>query len=216
MFHVKRRALMPQILKISNTGVFPSGEEFDYSFWFADILGTDVSATQAADICTAFSGSVGVSAGWRALYSAATTFNAPSWALVDEATGVTTVTGINGLAYTGSSIVEPLPPNLSPCVTLRTARAGASYRGRFYLPAWNVDTVDSVGRIAGASVTAALTALSAAFTSAEAVSTGVNLVVYSRTHRMVNEVVQLDMGNVWDVQRRRRDKLVEVRQTQLV
>lgn len=44
--------------------------------------------------------------------------------------------GVPTTAYSGTSVAELLPLNVAACVTLRTAKAGASYRGRVYLSGW--------------------------------------------------------------------------------
>lgn len=48
-----------------------------------------------------------------------------------------------------------LPPQVAVCVTLRTARAGKSYRGRVYLGSWHDSVLDASGAATAAATTAA-------------------------------------------------------------
>lgn len=105
----------------------------------------------------------------------------------------------------GSSIV----------LSLRTAYPGASKRGRLYWPALNMALSSSTLRVTPAVAQAVCdeaseylsdigAALDSAFTSAD-----VNLVVYSPTLHSSEYVDAIWVGDVLDVQRRRRDSVVE-------
>lgn len=60
-----------------------------------------------------------------------------------------------GAALAGSGTGDPLPLNTAACVTLRTAGAGKSFRGRAYISGFNEAQNDATGRIAAAANTAA-------------------------------------------------------------
>ncbi len=103
----------------------------------------------------------------------------------------------------GTSSTDPLPLATSACITLRTALAGRSFRGRVYLPGAAESANASTGTIG---VTAG--AHAAAFVT-EMIEVGITsgawtLGVCSRklqTILAVNSATLRD--NVWDVQRRR-------------
>lgn len=188
--------------------VLPSGEQADFSHWMETALVSD-----GIIAANAYQASLMGSTAWKALFSTTTQFGLPRISEVDVATGQILSTHSGTGTYAGTAITNALPPQLSPCVSLRTARSGASYRGRYFVPAPNVNCVDAVGRIVTARVTDILTAVSVAHAAAIGATVSGVVVIYSRTHRLTTVVNSLDVGNVWDTQRRRRDKLVEVRQT---
>lgn len=73
-------------------------------------------------------------------------------------------------AVVGSAVTDPLPPQTSLCVTLRTALSGKSFRGRVYLGGFSEATSDVVGTANSATSTAAvafLTAVSNAMTASQ-------------------------------------------------
>lgn len=111
------------------------------------------------------------------------------------------------LTPTGAS--DPLPPEIAMCVSLRTALAGPAHRGRMYLPSPTTATMDATGRF----TTAACSTVASVLATAMAVADfGVNaIVVLSRTHNSAQDIVRLEVGNVPDVQRRRRNRTPEVR-----
>jgi hypothetical protein len=105
-------------------------------------------------------------------------------------------------AVPGTDATEILPMNVSLCVTLRTARAGRSFRGRSFL--WGyTETSNVAGAVASsAAQTAAVAWVNAIGTALS--NNGLGLAILSRHLSAVNAVtaVQLRDG-VWDTQRKR-------------
>lgn len=62
-----------------------------------------------------------------------------------------------GTAVAGTGTGKKLPPQVSACITLRTARAGKSFRGRFYTPGFSDVALAADGSIVSAASTAAAT-----------------------------------------------------------
>lgn len=111
-------------------------------------------------------------------------------------------------ALVGTDANGPLPPQCSAVVSLRSAIFTRAGRGRFYLPTFATDKV-AAGRILAGAVTQTVTAAQKFVQSLN--GAGYTVVVYHRSTRTHDNVVSVDVGDVFDTQRRRRDKLVEVR-----
>lgn len=207
---------MTHIAQIVCPGILPTGEVFDYSFWLAESAGTDLPLSVAQDAANNWNTSLSVNASFRALYSTTTTFSSAKAYIVESTTGKVVQSGVGGSQFTGSAATASFPPQLAVCVTIRTALAGASYRGRFYLPAPLTAEGTTTGRITGAAVTTLVTAMNQAATAITSTDTGVHVGVYSRVHHVFTAGTFFDIGDVFDTQRRRRDKLAESRQTSVI
>lgn len=111
-------------------------------------------------------------------------------------------------ALVGTDATGPVPPQCAVVVSLRTALFNKSGRGRFYLPALSTDKV-TAGRITGTVVTQIVTASQKMVQSLN--GAGYTVCVYHRATKTHDNVVSVNVGDVFDTQRRRRDKLVEAR-----
>lgn len=110
------------------------------------------------------------------------------------------------LALTGDEAVEMLPFQVAVVISLRTALATRSGRGRFYLPPLGVTMVDD-GRVSAAAIAILDNAWTDFF---DAMNTGgLTVVVRNRTSHVSTVVTSARVGNVFDTQRRRRNKLIE-------
>lgn len=113
-----------------------------------------------------------------------------------------------GAAVAGTAVGELLPPQIALCVTLRTAFAGRSFRGRTYLPGFTESHNAAGGVVSG-------TALAVAFVTAvksALIANALDLGVISRpapaalppragSINVVTAIVARD--NIFDTQRRR-------------
>lgn len=93
-------------------------------------------------------------------------------------------------------------------VSLRTALFNKSGRGRFYLPNYATDKC-TAGRINSTAVTQTATAAQKFIQSLN--GAGYTVCIYHRSTKTHDNVVTVNVGDVFDTQRRRRDKLVEAR-----
>jgi len=127
---------------------------------------------------------------------------------IDPLTGrnlgqVVTAENIPGTDATGA-----LPPQCAVTVSLRTALFNKSGRGRFYLPNYATDKC-TAGRINATAVTQTATAAQKFIQSLN--GAGYTVCIYHRSTKTHDNVVTVNVGDVFDTQRRRRDKLVEAR-----
>lgn len=203
---------MARIYRIDVPTLLPSGEVAIWSHWIkepSDILGLS-GAVGAADH---FMDSLAGNADFLAFFSATLHFGPCKISEVTEGTGVIVATGEGTSSFDGGSIIGPLPPQCSAVVSLLTPLAGASHRGRYYLPSPVSDAILASGRFQGGNLDDVLAALVLAHTDEMADSLATEVVVYSRTLHSSTPVERLRIGDVVDTQRRRRDKLVETYHT---
>lgn len=110
----------------------------------------------------------------------------------------------------GFSTDTELPGEVACCVSLRTALPTRAGRGRFYLPNTVVTTVQ-----AGVFVDSfILDVVEGAQYALDSLVTSTYIpVIYHASTKTGTSITSVDAGNVPDVQRRRRNKLVEARQS---
>lgn len=109
--------------------------------------------------------------------------------------------GTPAVPWAGSSASELLPMNVCACVTLRTAKAGASYRGRVYFSGWTEGSSNagSMGVSAQADATALVTGIQEGLDAS-----GFTLSVASRKLGQSSPVTSIVCRDSrWDTQRRR-------------
>lgn len=203
---------MPEIgFKITTDFALPSGEAGEYSYWVWDITQT-ATAANAASFGDAVGTSLGAATAFKALFPSGIVVGPPGVEEVDLDTGrvVTTATGASNWVPTGPG-AETMPPQLAIVVSLLTALAGGRNRGRLYLPGPTNAAIDLTGRLVQANCTTIVNAWGAAFTAGTTAVPTLVPVVYSRMNRSVQPITRLSVGNVIDTQRRRRDKLLEIR-----
>ena len=129
----------------------------------------------------------------------------------DELIGISN--GVRTVALAGTGTVL-MPPQCATVYSLRTNTPGASGRGRLYWPCLGAG-ITSTGRLASGTLATDLTAMKAYLQAIrDALGTafptiGFNLAVRSRTTKTTPHVVRMQVGDVIDTQRRRRDKFPE-------
>lgn len=133
-----------------------------------------------------------------------------STASLDPVTGGQISRLSDDVSLPGDQETGVLPPQVSVVVSLRTALATRAGRGRIYLPPFDVVTVaPTTGRVGSTSVATVVSSVEGFLGSL--VDDDLTPVIYSRANRSGQNITRFDVGNVFDTQRRRRDKLIEVR-----
>lgn len=207
-----------QVLRVSLNGAMPSGEVWSVNpvYSIGGDFGVPVSATQAQTIATAIA-NITPGAALLGAMAPSTTFvgcrveaRSAAGVLESLAEGVR-ATPLNG---TGSTIH---PYQTAMVFSLRTASAGGSGRGRLYWPATGIGLGSADYRLIPATATSLLAGMKSYLTSINAAIaatlTGVSLGVWSRLGNSIQPVTSLQLGNVLDTQRRRRDTLIEAIQS---
>jgi len=129
----------------------------------------------------------------------------------DDLIGISIATRATPLAGTGAA---KLPPQSAIVVSIRTNTPGASGRGRVYWPAMGA-TLLATGRLDSAAMATFITQFRTYLTAQrDALATafpaiGFNLAVRSKTTHTTPHAVRIQVGDVVDTQRRRRDNLAE-------
>lgn len=103
----------------------------------------------------------------------------------------------------GLSSTDMLPPGTSLVATFRTALAGRSYRGRFYMPGW-AETANTAAGTADAGAVGDLETWLQAISSVTVEGNAWALGVMSTVLGETNPVTAIEVrDSVWDSQRRR-------------
>lgn len=205
---------MADLVKVSIVGTLPTGEEWSVNpvFGIGGDFGVSTTPQQMADLVTAVN-AITVPANLLQMFALNTNLTGcrveartKSGVLENQAEG------LRGTAAQGA--VSTAHPFQTAWVTsLRTTRPGGSGRGRLYWPATGVVLQNSDYRPSSATVSSTLTAVKAYLALIQAqvdvIWDGVGLMVWSRERNELNAINQLQMGNILDTQRRRRDVLLE-------
>ena len=148
-----------------------------------------------------------------ALVHTAVSLTEVSTASLDPTTGAQVSRLADDVSLPGVATGGLLPAQVSVVASLRTATATRAGRGRFYLPPFDKSTVTvTTGRLNSASVTACVNAVDALLSSL--ITDSLTPVIYHRSSFTTTNLTQFDIGDVFDTQRRRRDKLIEARTSQ--
>lgn len=139
-----------------------------------------------------------------------TTLTVASTAELDPLTGKQLGRVESALALAGSAAGETLPPQLTIVCSMRTALATRAGRGRAYLPPFATGSV-TAGLFTAANLAVVATACQKWLQSL--VTATYAPCVYHRASKTHDLIVTIDVGNVFDTQRRRRNKLIEARTT---
>jgi hypothetical protein len=203
-----------KILRVSLGGSMPSGEKWTINpCWsIGGDFGIDVTPEQAQAAATAII-AVNPPSGITNAWTAATTLSqvhveARTLAGVLEAQADATKT--TPTPGTGTSA---LPFQSAYVVSLRTPGVGGRARGRLYFPATGVTLSSTTLRPSSPTPSSFLAAVNQYLGFIEAaiepILSGTALCVWSRLSQNLNLVNKLQVGDILDVQRRRRDSLIE-------
>lgn len=183
------------------SGTVP-GEQWSFTMHSEGTLSTGDANTEFADALTA----AWAAGGMIDVTTADVDLTLASTASIDPATDGQMTRVESALALTGDQAGEMLPFQVALVVSLRTASATRHGRGRFYLPPLSADTLDG-GLVSAAALAILDVAWTAFFDSMN--TSGLTVVVRNRTGHVSTPVTSARIGNVFDTQRRRSNKLVQ-------
>jgi len=190
-------------------GALPGGERWSIGWHFTGAADL-VAALNAASLVigTIWTGGTSAAPGVELHYTPSTTVSSVVVYIIDPVTHHATKKLENALSLVGGGTGSPLPQETAVVATLRTDGVGPSARGRIFMPAPVVGDVLATGRFD--SVAAGDFASSIAAGLGTLLTTDY-LPVLSSPGRADRELTSVDVGDVFDVHRSRRDKLVEER-----
>jgi hypothetical protein len=214
-----RRNIMPNFdyMRVSIKGQLPGGEVWSINPCFA-VPGVSEEDPGAANLLAAATAVAGITPG-TALLTALSTVGNITQARIELRTfvGPLVMAGEFTRATPLVGTSNPTKPfQTSIVASLRTPFAGASNRGRLYWPYLGGALTTSGLRLDSPSNLTAATGMWTYLKAMEAAirtATGIQVVlaVVSKKLAKAEEVMYVEVGDVADVQRRRRDKLVELR-----
>lgn len=132
---------------------------------------------------------------------------------LDPVTGGQLTKASDPRSEVGTSAAAGLPMQIAPVVSLRTLDASRRGRGRFYAPSPAVDT-QAEGRMTTTARGNLADSAEAMFNALQAA--GLTPVLYGGAGATPLNLTSLDVGDVVDTQRRRRNKLIESRTSRLL
>ena len=182
-------------------GTFP-GEIWSFGLY------TDSNLSVAASQSAWMTGITNFWAEATALFAADVATTRAVTVELDPATGRQLTGAEDTRTDVGTSAAETLPFQCTPVVSLRTATLSRAGRGRFYAPSLAVDQIAG-GRLL---IAARDTLADAALELVQGLTAaGGNVVIYHRSSGTTTPVTSLNVGDVIDTQRRRRNQLEEAR-----
>lgn len=197
------------IYRVTAFGHMVDGEEWNATWHINKVTGqAAVVSARAADAWTKmWSGTNSPVGNLEALYPASIGVDGVRCDELDDS-GRNVSQVVTALALVGTSSDEALPASVAVAVSLRTDSPTKFGRGRFFLPSPVVTIMDSQ-KIASATVTTIKNAALAALN--DMLDNACPVVIYHRNTTGFDQVVSVDVGDVPDVQNRRRNQTPETR-----
>lgn len=191
-------------------GTLIDGEQFTFSLHTQKAAGDFIAAhtSFAAAVALLWDGVATPADSIKQLYPVATTVDELVTSELDPLSGHNVHQARSAPALAGTGSGAALPPQTAICVSLRTALPTRAGRGRFFLPA-PIVTVSSAGRISATAQGQVLAAVAGMLTAMQ--GDAFIPVVLHRDDMTSDDITSVDVGDVFDTIRRRRDKLVEAR-----
>jgi hypothetical protein len=188
-----------------------AGDQFNYG-WFANSIRT-LTAAQAAAVAWNATLWNGVSAGngLKDHVNSSVAMENVTTVTVDPLTGKQLARTDTAQAIVGTAAFTAMPADVALCVSLRTDLPQRAGRGRFYLPQPSTAESTTVGRVQSDFVLDLMAALTLAWTNYNTASD--RPVIFHRKLHTTTNLTSFNIGDLFDTQRRRENKVTESRTT---
>jgi hypothetical protein len=190
------------------SGQVATGESYSFGFWANGSSTLEQVHAAAVQWLDDFWTGPGGTNGYGSLVTPGVTATLVRTALITESNGLQTQLSEDTVSHAGIATGSALPADVAITVSLRSALANRSGRGRFYLPQPAQSTSTADGRILSTVVDTIIGALEPAWSTYRAWA---QPVIYSRTNRSTVNISSFNVGDLYDTQRRRENKLPETR-----
>lgn len=190
-------------------GHLAAGDIFVFSWHSETAVSIDTSQSNAVTWATQFWDGQVSGTGYTAYQSDSVGIDRITTGERDILTGQQLALRETTVSIAGSVVGDALPAEVALVVSLRTALANRTGRGRFYLPQPAGTILDVDGNVDPTAQQAIVDALEFAWTTANAA--GEVPVVYSTTARATRVISSFDVGDILDVQTRRTNSLTQQR-----
>lgn len=151
----------------------------------------------------------GAGAGWGPQVPSIVTLTSAKTASLNALTFKQQSTRIGALALAGTNVGNMAPAQCAIVASLRTDLATHAGRGRIYLPAPSVSALGVSGQLASTPQTNASHAVAHMLSGMH--TAGYQPIIWHRGSHTGTNIISVDVGQIVDTQRRRRDKLIETR-----
>lgn len=141
-------------------------------------------------------------------YPTATTLDLVTVYELDDSTGKAVSRDEATLTHAGTDVGKPMPQEVAVVASLRTSAVGPKGRGRLYLPGPSATALTTSGRLDSTVQGNFATGVAGMLSSLLGAAFTPILFTPGQPNRPIGVI---DIGDVFDSQRRRRDKLVESR-----
>jgi len=189
-------------------GTLPEGDTFTFSWWTDSTQ--DLATVHAGNVQWAQDLWAGATdgEGLEDLLPSSCVLTTVRTGLITQETGQQQQVDEDTVNLPGVATGNSLPNDVALVVSLRTNLANRRGRGRFYLPSLVATTLTAAGRLDPTAQQNIVDSLANAWNGYTGVG---DPVVYSRTQRTIEDVISFDVGDLFDTQRRRENKVSQSR-----
>jgi len=195
-------------------GKCAAGDQFTYG-WHANSL-RDLATAQAAAVAwnaTVWNGAAAGN-GYRDHVTADVSMLNVITTTIDPFTGKQLARADTAQVIAGVAGGNSMGADVALCVSLRTSLPQRRGRGRFYLPQPAASQLTTQGRVLPDLINDLIDSLTSAWTTYDSGTD--RPVLYGPTDRIIRNIVSFDIGDLYDTQRRRENKVTEARTTHVM
>jgi len=191
------------------SGHTAAGETFMYTWWANSIRSLADAQTAALAWNALLWGGATAGNGYEDHVTANVGVDLVTTVTIDQATGLQSARIDTAQNLDGVAAGNPMPSDVALVISLRSALANRRGRGRFYLPQPAASNLTADGRVLADLITDLGASLAAAWTGYNTAND--RPVIYSRAGRSIVNISSFNVGDLFDTQRRRENKLLEAR-----